>query len=230
MGDVDDFFNRKQKKKMKNKTKKVVTATDIFNEETEGDNDRENNTNNVRNNLDIEGKDDEWIEASGDQFFVIESVGGIKRLELEEKNIEDGGDRNESDEEKGEISWKQNTDKNAENAGFPGQDMTAKVGLPEAKPEDPRDEENSTTGPSKYVPPSQRQAVKEVKAMPYRRREKIDIESQMDFPTLGAAADSTPEGFEQVQATGKSARAWTSSAMSGTSTGISNRFQSLQNH
>jgi len=80
MGDVDDFFNRKQKKKMKNKTKKVVTATDIFNEETEGDNDRENNTNN-----DIEGKDDEWIEASGDQFFVIESVGGIKRLELEEK-------------------------------------------------------------------------------------------------------------------------------------------------
>jgi hypothetical protein len=51
MGDVDDFFNRKQKKKMKNKTKKVVTATDIFNEETEGDNDRENNTNNVRNNL-----------------------------------------------------------------------------------------------------------------------------------------------------------------------------------
>ena len=37
MGDVDDFFNRKQKKK-KNKPKKVVLATDLFKDDEGDDN------------------------------------------------------------------------------------------------------------------------------------------------------------------------------------------------
>jgi hypothetical protein len=65
---------------------------------------------------------------------------------------------------------------------------------------------------------------------PYKRREKLNIESAADFPTLGAAADTTPEGFEQVsqKSAGKS---WGAGSMAvSASTGISNRFQGLENH
>ena len=94
MGDVDDFFNRKQKKK-KNK-KKVVLGTDLFQDE---ENENAQNPEKAVNNILVRTfqnqnefftfkeneKDDEWIEPTGEQEFVIESVGGIKRLELEDR-------------------------------------------------------------------------------------------------------------------------------------------------
>lgn len=105
MGDVDDFFNRKQKKKhLKKNPKKYVAATDIFSKEDEfsgvGENPNEPKQVRERKNHYFNGhspslwidfftikadKEDEWIEQTGEQEFVIESVGGIKRLELEER-------------------------------------------------------------------------------------------------------------------------------------------------
>jgi len=66
---------------------------------------------------------------------------------------------------------------------------------------------------------------------PYGRREKINIESNADFPTLGAAADTPVDGFEQVTAK-SGGKSWGSGgiAVGGGSTGVSNRFQGLENH
>jgi len=223
MADIDAFFKNRDKKKKSKKTK-VLTATDLFKEE-------ENGTSNQNLDQKPETTEDEWLEATGEQDFVIENVKGLARLELEERNLADEENGNESDDEKGETSWKNSKAEQSENAGLPGDRPTPQSGLPEAQPSPEPEQDNDSKGPSKYVPPSQRMAQTraEPKQMSYRRREKIDIESQADFPTLGAAADTTPEGFEQV-AGPKAGRAWSGSAATETSTGISNRFAGLQNH
>jgi hypothetical protein len=79
MGDIDAFFDRKKKKGNKKKKGTFVPATELFKEEGE-----EGEFQNVENKNSDE-KEDEWLEQTGEQEFVIESVGGIKRLELEER-------------------------------------------------------------------------------------------------------------------------------------------------
>merc|ERR1711937_934865 len=178
---VDDFFNKKKRKKEK-KGKKVVTATDLLLK-------TEDTAEECTLNPDLKVQEDEWIEPVNEQEFVIER-GGIKRLELEEKTSSDGEEGADGDNrEKTETSW--NT---------AGQ-------MPRAMPQrqEPEEEENKTASDppkSKYVPPSQRKAaqVPQVVNKPYGRREKINIESNADFPTLGAAADTPVDGFEQVTA------------------------------
>jgi len=231
MADIDAFFKNRDKKKKSKKTK-VLTATDLFKEE-------ENGTSNQNLDQKPETTEDEWLEATGEQDFVIENVKGLARLELEERtppqeNLADEADGNESDEDKGETSWKNSKTEASENAGLPGDNRPQpQSGLPEAQPSpEPEPEKEESKGPTKYIPVHMRMAqarAAEPKQMSYRRREKIDIESQADFPTLGAAADTTPEGFEQV-AGPKAGRAWSGSAHAESSTGISNRFAGLQNH
>jgi hypothetical protein len=117
---------------------------------------------------------------------------------------------------------------------MPGQMPGAQRQQSQTEKENNEDNKNQPeTQKSKYVPPSQRkqqQTAIKVNEGPYKRREKLNIESAADFPTLGAAADTTPEGFEQVsqKSAGKSWGA--GSTMTSASTGVSNRFQGLENH
>merc|ERR1712003_278958 len=119
--------------------------------------------------------------------------GGIKRLELEEKTSSDGEEGADGDNrEKTETSWNtagQMPQPEAPEGQQPGQ-------MPGAMPQrqEEEEEENKTASDppkSKYIPPSQRKAAQvpqQVVNKPYGRREKINIESNADFPTLGAAA------------------------------------------
>merc|ERR1712235_171061 len=215
---VDDFFNKKKKKKEK-KGKKVVTATDLL-LRTEDTAEESTLNPDLKVNRENQVQEDEWIEPVNEQEFVIEG-GGIKRLELEEKTSSDGEEGADGDNrEKTETSW--NT------AGqMPG-------AMPQRQ-EQEEEENNTASDPpkSKYVPPSQRKAaqVPQVVNKPYGRREKINIESNADFPTLGAAADTPVDGFEQVTAK-SGGKSWGSGgiAVGGGSTGVSNRFQGLENH
>merc|ERR1712134_31604 len=185
---VDDFFNKKKKKKEK-KGKKVVTATDLL-LKTEDTTEESTLNPDLKVNRENQVQEDEWIEPVNEQEFVIEG-GGIKRLELEEKQSLDEKQQTSSDEEEEE-------------------------------------EENKTASDppkSKYIPPSQRKAAQvpqQVVNKPYGRREKINIESNADFPTLGAAADSPVDGFEQVTAK-SGGKSWGSGgiAVGGGSTGVS---------
>jgi len=231
---VDDFFNKKKKKKEK-KGKKVVTATDLLLK-------TEDTAEECTLNPDLKVQEDEWIEPVNEQEFVIEG-GGIKRLELEEKPNLDEKQQTSSDGEEGadgdnrektETSWNtagQMPQPEAPEGQQPGQ-------MPGAMPQrqEPEEEENKTASDppkSKYVPPSQRKAaqVPQVVNKPYGRREKINIESNADFPTLGAAADTPVDGFEQVTAK-SGGKSWGQGgiAVGGGSTGVSNRFQGLENH
>jgi|ERR1711962_1664205 len=227
---VDDFFNKKKKKKEK-KGKKVVTATDLLLK-------TEDTAEDVTLNPDLKVQEDEWIEPVNEQEFVIEG-GGIKRLELEEKPNLDEKQQTSSDGEEGadgdnrektETSWN-TAQPEAPEGQQPGQ-------MPGAMPQrqEPEEEENKTASEppkTKYVPPSQRKTaqVPQVVNKPYGRREKINIESNADFPTLGAAADTPVDGFEQVTAK-SGGKSWGSGgiAVGGGSTGVSNRFQGLENH
>merc|ERR1711937_47873 len=223
---VDDFFNKKKRKKEK-KGKKVVTATDLLLK-------TEDTAEECTLNPDLKVQEDEWIEPVNEQEFVIEG-GGIKRLELEEKTSSDGEEGADGDNrEKTETSWNtagQMPQPEAPEGQQPGQ-------MPGAMPQrqEPEEEENKTASDppkSKYVPPSQRKAaqVPQVVNKPYGRREKINIESNADFPTLGAAADTPVDGFEQVTAK-SGGKSWGQGgiAVGGGSTGVSNRFQGLENH
>lgn len=248
MADVDDFFNKRtKKKKTGKKEKKVVTATDLLKQtEDEGTNDKRDDNNTFK--VTGDQQEDEWIEPVGEQEFVIEGA-GIKRLELEQETPVDekenqsdeerGGD---GDNERGETSWKntetgnqQETTNNQQGQGqMPGQ-MPQQRNNTQNDKDNNEDNKNQPEAPqkSKYVPPSQRMQQKtaiKVNEGPYKRREKLNIESAADFPTLGAAADTTPEGFEQVsqKSAGKSWGA--GSTMTSASTGVSNRFQGLENH
>jgi len=229
---VDDFFNKKKKKEKKGK--KVVTATDLL-LKTE-DTTEESNTNpDLKVNRENQVQEDEWIEPVNEQEFVIEG-GGIKRLELEEKPSLDEKQQTSSDGEEGadgdnrektETSWN-TAQPEAPEGQQPGQ-------MPGAMPQrqEQEEEENKTASDppkSKYVPPSQR-VTTQVVNKPYGRREKINIESNADFPTLGAAADAPVDGFEQVTAK-SGGKSWGSGgiAVGGSSTGVSNRFQGLENH
>jgi len=236
MADVDDFFNKRtKKKKTGKKEKKVVTATDLLKQTEDADEVRTQSESNLF-------KEDEWIEPVGEQEFVIEGA-GIKRLELEQETPVDEKE-NPSDEERGgegdkgergETSWK-NTDEPPVQTGhgqMPGQ-MPGTQLKQNQEIEDSDEKPQSESQKSKYIPPSQRkqqqQTAIKVNEGPYKRREKLNIESAADFPTLGAAADTTPEGFEQVsqKSAGKS---WGAGSMAvSASTGISNRFQGLENH
>lgn len=229
---ISSIRRRKRKRK---KGKKVVTATDLLLK-------TEDTAEESTLNPDLKVQEDEWIEPVNEQEFVIEG-GGIKRLELEEKQNLDEKQQTSSDGEEGadgdnrektETSWNtagQMPQPEAPEGQQPGQ-------MPGAMPQrqEEEEEENKTASDppkSKYVPPSQRKAAPVPQAVnkPYGRREKINIESNADFPTLGAAADAPVDGFEQVtaKAGGKS---WGSGgvAVGGGSTGISNRFQGLENH
>jgi len=237
---VDDFFNKKKKKKEK-KGKKVVTATDLL-LKTEDTAEECTLNPDLKVNREHQVQEDEWIEPVNEQEFVIEG-GGIKRLELEEKPNLDEKQQTSSDGEEGadgdnrektETSWNtagQMPQPEAPEGQQPGQ-------MPGAMPQrqEPEEEENKTASDppkSKYVPPSQRKAaqVPQVVNKPYGRREKINIESNADFPTLGAAADTPVDGFEQVTAK-SGGKSWGSGgiAVGGGSTGVSNRFQGLENH
>jgi len=237
---VDDFFNKKKKKKEK-KGKKVVTATDLLLKTEDTAEDVTLNPD-LKVNREHQVQEDEWIEPVNEQEFVIEG-GGIKRLELEEKPNLDEKQQTSSDGEEGadgdnrektETSWNtagQVPQQEAPEGQQPGQ-------MPGAMPQrqEPEEEENKTASDppkSKYVPPSQRKAaqVPQVVNKPYGRREKINIESNADFPTLGAAADTPVDGFEQVTAK-SGGKSWGSGgiAVGGGSTGVSNRFQGLENH
>merc|ERR1712212_173416 len=229
---VDDFFNKKKKKKEK-KGKKVVTATDLLLK-------TEDTTEESTLNPDLKVQEDEWIEPVNEQEFVIEG-GGIKRLELEEKQSLDEKQQTSSDGEEGadgdnrektETSWN-TAQPEAPEGQQPGQMPGA---MPQARQEEEEEENKTASDPpkSKYVPPSQRKAAQvpqQVVNKPYGRREKINIESNADFPTLGAAADSPVDGFEQVTAK-SGGKSWGSGgiAVGGGSTGVSNRFQGLENH
>lgn len=229
MADVDDFFNKRtKKKKTGKKEKKVVTATDLLKQTEDADEVRTQSESNLF-------KEDEWIEPVGEQEFVIEGA-GIKRLELEQENPSDEERGGEGDKgERGETSWK-NTDEPPVQTGqghMPGQMPGTQMKQNQEK-EDNDEKPQSESQKSKYIPPSQRkqqqQTAIKVNEGPYKRREKLNIESAADFPTLGAAADTTPEGFEQVsqKSAGKS---WGAGSMAvSASTGISNRFQGLENH
>jgi len=229
---VDDFFNRKEKKRTK-KTKKtkVVTADDIF----KGDNE-EKTTSGLK-----EEKEDEWIEAAGEQEFVFDSVGGIKRLELEERGPQSEGEGERSDDENAESGWKTTGNEvQSNNVGLPGDN---KDNNQEEKEEDSNEEKSSpveSTGnqPKKYVPPSQRAAAPVRRGPPAssgfpgvfgRRNRDINVDSVAEFPTLGASVETTPEGFEQVNER-KGGAAWSSGGgAKNTSTGIQNRFELFQN-
>jgi len=239
---VDDFFNRKEKKRTK-KTKKtkVVTADDIFKGE---DLDRDEHIK--KSSAQNEEKEDEWIEAAGEQEFVFDSVGGMKRLELEERQPSDEGPQSEgegerSDDENAESGWKTTgAEVQSNNVGLPGDN---KDNNQEDKEEDSNEDKSSPvepTGnqPKKYVPPSQRAAAPVRRGPPAssgfpgafgRRNRDINVDSVAEFPTLGASVETTPEGFEQVNER-KGGAAWSSGGgAKNSSTGIQNRFELFQN-
>jgi hypothetical protein len=226
-----------------------VTATDLLKQTEDSEATRSDRRDDSSNTFKVSGdqQEDEWIEPVGEQEFVIEGA-GIKRLELEQETPVDekenqsdeerGGD---GDNERGETSWKntenpnQTETNNQQGQGqMPGQMPGAQRQQSQTEKENNEDNKNQPeTQKSKYVPPSQRkqqQTAIKVNEGPYKRREKLNIESAADFPTLGAAADTTPEGFEQVsqKSAGKSWGA--GSTMTSASTGVSNRFQGLENH
>jgi len=229
---VDDFFNRKEKKRTK-KTKKtkVVTADDIFKGDVE-----EKTTSGLK-----EEKEDEWIEAAGEQEFVFDSVGGMKRLELEERGPQSEGEGERSDDENAESGWKTTgAEVQSNNVGLPGDN---KDNNQEDKEEDSNEDKSSPvepTGnqPKKYVPPSQRAAAPVRRGPPAssgfpgafgRRNRDINVDSVAEFPTLGASVETTPEGFEQVNER-KGGAAWSSGGgAKNSSTGIQNRFELFQN-
>merc|ERR1719370_2444859 len=216
---VDDFFNKKKKKKEK-KGKKVVTATDLL-LKTEDTAEECTHNPDLKVNRENQVQEDEWIEPVNEQEFVIEG-GGIKRLELEEKPNLDEKQQTSSDGEEGADG--DNREKTETSWNTAGQRQ---------EPEEEENKPASDPPKSKYVPPSQRKAaqVPQVVNKPYGRREKINIESNADFPTLGAAADTPVDGFEQVTAK-SGGKSWGSGgiAVGGGSTGVSNRFQGLENH
>jgi len=235
---ISSIRRRKRKRK---KAKKVVTATDLL-LKTEDTAEECTLNPDLKVNREHQVQEDEWIEPVNEQEFVIEG-GGIKRLELEEKPNLDEKQQTSSDGEEGadgdnrektETSWNtagQMPQPEAPEGQQPGQ-------MPGAMPQrqEPEEEENKTASDppkSKYVPPSQRKAaqVPQVVNKPYGRREKINIESNADFPTLGAAADTPVDGFEQVTAK-SGGKSWGQGgiAVGGGSTGVSNRFQGLENH
>jgi len=227
---VDDFFNKKKKKTSKKNKKTMLTAADLLKETEEP---RE-----IENQPKDQVQEDEWLEQDSEQVFVIEGA-GLKRLVTDEKilpekdqNSSDNEEGGEENREKGETSWKQTDMENAPpqqaSGQMPGQ-------MPTRQPE-PEQEENKTASEpqkSKYVPPSQRKVAPRMPepSGPYRNRQKINIESNADFPTLGAAADQVAEGFDVVT-TKAGGRSWGggSVAASAASTGVSNRFQGLENH
>merc|ERR1712176_1211662 len=227
---VDDFFNKKKKKTSKKNKKTMLTAADLLKETEEP---RE-----IENQPKDQVQEDEWLEQDSEQVFVIEGA-GLKRLVTDEEilpekdqNSSDNEEGGEENREKGETSWKQTDMENAPpqqaSGQMPGQ-------MPTRQPE-PEQEENKTASEpqkSKYVPPSQRKVAPRMPepSGPYRNRQKINIESNADFPTLGAAADQVAEGFDVVT-TKAGGRSWGggSVAASAASTGVSNRFQGLENH
>ncbi|CAG5112619.1 Oidioi.mRNA.OKI2018_I69.chr2.g6816.t1.cds [Oikopleura dioica] len=229
---VDDFFNRKEKKRTK-KTKKtkVVTAEDIF----KGNTTEENTTSGLK-----EEKEDEWIEAAGEQEFVFDSVGGMKRLELEERQPSEEGPQSEgegerSDDENAESGWKTTGNEvQSNNVGLPGDNKDNADEEADSNEEKASPAESSANQPKKYVPPSQRQAAPvsrgpPASGFPGRRNRDINVDSVAEFPTLGASVETTPEGFEQVNMR-KGGAAWSSGGGSqNSSTGIQNRFQLFQN-
>jgi len=226
---VDDFFNKKKKKTSKKNKKTMLTAADLL-KETEEPREIENQPKD-QVNRDNQVQEDEWLEQDSEQVFVIEGA-GLKRLVTDEKNSSDNEEGGEENREKGETSWKQTDTENAPpqqpSGQMPGQ-------MPTRQPE-PEQEENKTASEpqkSKYVPPSQRKVAPRMPepSGPYRNRQKINIESNADFPTLGAAADQVAEGFDVVT-TKAGGRSWGggSVAASAASTGVSNRFQGLENH
>jgi len=233
---VDDFFNKKKKKTSKKNKKTMLTAADLL-KETEEPREIENQPKD-QVNRENQAQEDEWLEQDSEQVFVIEGA-GLKRLVTDEKilpekdqNSSDNEEGGEENREKGETSWKQTDSENAPpqqpSGQMPGQ-------MPTRQPE-PEQEENKTASEpqkSKYVPPSQRKVAPRMPepSGPYRNRQKINIESNADFPTLGAAADQVAEGFDVVT-TKAGGRSWGGGSMaaSAASTGVSNRFQGLENH
>lgn len=222
---VDDFFNKKKKKNSK-KTKKtaIISPADLL---SATDEPREQNENVTKDQV----QEDEWLEQNSEQVFVIEGS-GIKRLVTDEKNSSDNEDGGEDRAEKGETSWK-----NANEDQLPPQ-QPAQGQMPGQMPTrqvDAEQEENKTASEpqkSKYVPPSQRKMPVRMpeSSGPYRNRQKINIESNADFPTLGAAADQVADGFDVVS-TKAGGRSWGGGmATAAASTGVSNRFSGLENH
>jgi len=231
---VDDFFNKKKKKTSKKNKKTMQTAADLL-KETEEPREIESQPKD-QVNRESQVQEDEWLEQDSEQVFVIEGA-GLKRLVTDEKtqvekdqNSSDNEEGGEENREKGETSWK-NADENqvpAATAQMPGQ-------MPTRQPEIEQEENKTASEPqkSKYVPPSQRKVAPRMPepSGPYRNRQKINIESNADFPTLGAAADQVAEGFDVVT-TKAGGRSWGGGSMaaSSVSTGVSNRFQGLENH
>jgi len=232
---VDDFFNKKKKKTSKKNKKTMLTAADLLKETEEP---RE-----IENLPKDQAQEDEWLENDSEQVFVIEGP-GIKRLVTDEKtplgeeqNSSDNEEGGEENREKGETSWKNNVDPNVDPNAPPA---TPPIGqmpgqMPTRQAEQEQEENKTASEPTKraYVPPSQRKVEVRMpeRSGPYRNRQKINIESNADFPTLGAAADSVQDGFDVVT-TKAGGRSWGggSSVAATASTGISNRFQGLENN
>ncbi|GFN89708.1 Cdv3-like protein [Plakobranchus ocellatus] len=220
---LDDFFAKKDKSKKKQKTKVEGddTAKQTKKEKKKKEKDSGLNTNNI---LSFSQEDDEWkdFEEEKKADYTGLRIQTLQIASKEEQDKESGEGDDDADDEDGESRGKKDGAsgpwaKNNSVASETSQSLTA------SQPEATKESAPAPKGPSKYIPPAQRN-MSATSSHPMsssrRKKEAPNMNSEEDFPTLGGnPASRGQSSYDYIDTTGQ---------RKGVSLTLENKFSALQ--
>ncbi|KAK3787720.1 hypothetical protein RRG08_019857 [Elysia crispata] len=220
---LDDFFAKKDKskKKLKAKGDGDDTAKQTKKEKKKKDKDSSLSTNNILSNQ----EDEEWkdFEEEKKADYTGLRIQTLQIASKEEQDKESGDGEDDGDDEDSENRGKKDGAsgpwaKNNTAASEPSQPISQPEVVKETVPVAPK-------GTGKYVPPAQRHAAMSAAsshpvASSRGKKEAPNMNSEVDFPTLGGAPGGRATGpYDYIDTTG---------GRKGVNLTLENKFAALQ--